>query len=377
MSNRTWAYILILFLFGCSSQHNPEGGTAVQGFDSGAFFNLLADSHKEDLSSKSSSFSSEDFNKSLRVVSSTLLGRAPQNSELLAANEGFAEYTQRIEAMVNSEATVENLRQYFHLLFNMNGEIDGINYEEPTNLALHLIAEDKDFRQILTADYCVKNDLTLGPCAAFANEAQTKEHAAGVITTRAFLVKWAAAFNFQRTAKAFELFACSEYPDSTDEGLPAEKISNSIKPFDCQSQDCQPACYSCHKSMNSRAYLFYDFTLNGMFNLNPPNNQKTQTDTGAVSTRRDLLKEGVEPEYHGQKLSKLRDYATYLSQSRKFRDCFAKRMVNFMTGMGPNAPFNHEFESIRNQFSWNGYRIKQTLIDIATHPSFIRKARPL
>lgn len=366
---------LLTLLTGCSAQHNPETSTSLQGFDSQSFFSLLVDSHLEGTKSKSSNFSPEDYNKSLRVVSSILLGRNPTPQELLAANEGLSEYTHRIETIVNSDEATESLRQYFHILFNMKGQMNGINYEEPTNLALYLITQDKDFRQILKADHCVDDDLKEIPCSAFTNADQSKELSAGVLTTRAFLVKWTSAFNFVRTAKAFKVFACSEYPDSTDVGLPKDKISTKVKTFDCE--DCQTSCYSCHKSMNSRAYLFYDFTVDGRFNLNPPNNMKTKTDTGAVSERDDLLTKGTVPEYHGRKMEKLKDYAHLLADSRKFRDCFATRMVNFMTGVNPNEPINPEFENIRNSFSWNGYKIRQTLIDIATHPSFIRKARPL
>lgn len=372
LSRFTLVPVLVLgvgLLGACSSNHSPEPLPPTP--DNSQIFDLLSRSHQQGLEQVSQNVSFHDLNKALRSVSLIVLGREPLQQELLLSTQGFPEYKSRVQNYLNSSDALPQLRSYFNTVFEMSGTAGGINYEEPANLALYLIQQNKDFREVLTATYCVDDNLNSIQCSSFSDAAQAEEQGAGVLTTRAFLQKWSSAFYFRRTAKAFSVFACSEYPDATDPGLPPEKVSDRVHTFNCQN--CNPACYSCHKSMNSRAALFYDFTPSGMFDPNPRGNDRPRTDTGAVSTRRDLLNDGVQPEYHGETMNKLRDYAVHLSKSRKFRDCLAQRLTNFMMGSDPNTGFLHEYEDIRNQLSWNGYQVKPTLLAIATHPYFIQR----
>ncbi len=377
-----WGLLIIVLAatLGCSASHVPDSSTSLSSQapleDASAYFTLVAESQREKLVNKSASFTYQDYNKSLRSVSIVLLGRDLLSNEMLVEGEGLAVYSSRVQAMLDAPEALTKLRGFFNVMFEMSGTAGGVNYEEPSNLALYLVKANLDFREILKADYCVNDALEKVPCSAFANDQETKAQAAGALTTKAFLVKWDAAFNFLRVAKAFKTFACSEYPDSTDVGLPAEVISSKAKEFNCVN--CEPACYSCHNTMNPRAILFYDFTPSGVFMPNPTRTaDRAKTDTGVVSSRDDILVTGTQPTYHGKPINSVKDYALKLADSRKFRDCTAQRLTNLMIGANQNNRIPAEFESIRNDVTWNSYNIKKILLEIATHPKFIRKASPL
>ncbi len=274
--------------------------------------------------------SPEDRQRAYRRASLIFLEKAPTQEELQAVATQ-AGYNLAIEGLVENTQFVNKIKSYHQNFFDLEGSMDGINYNEPANLAAYLFKENLDFREILKADYCIKDDLTKGPCSSFGgSEELAKENAAGVVTTQAFLKKWEGPFNFRRSSHMLQAFACHDYPDDSDSGLFPEEISEDVHTFACT--DCNPKCYSCHRTMNARSSLFYKFDTTGAFNTDPSMAVAIKRDDGNVSTVSDLLKEGVKPRYRQQEVSSLKQYATELTRTPKFRKCLAKRLTLLSLG---------------------------------------------
>jgi hypothetical protein len=312
--------------------------------------------------------------KALRVVAQNLVMRDPLPEEAAQLSEGVAGYERVIKSYLEMPEFLSSQRNYYRNYFEMAGMgADNVNFDEPANLAVHLVLNDADFREILTADYCVNNELQKVPCSSFRNPDDAPVQAAGVLTTRAFLVKWSAPFNFRRVAKTFHAFSCREYPDSRDEGLLESEIADNIKTFNSTTET--PACYNCHRSMNSRASLFYMFDQKGYFNLNPNMDPRVGevavTDTGRASTVSHILNPGVKARYHGKEISTLREYGRMFSRTQHFRDCMAQRLTNQMLGRKATDPLVSQMQDIRNNVAFNEFKVKAILLEIAKHPGFV------
>ena len=313
--------------------------------------------------------------KAIRSVSLKLMKRLPASDEIATAAASQEGYDRVLDSYLNSETFASVILEYSKNMFEMGDQVaDGVNYNEPANLAAYLAVNDLDFREILKADYCVNDDLEKIECSSFSDSADAQEYAAGAITTQAFLKKWESAFNFRRVSKAFQLFACKEYPDVKDSGLSAEMISESVKEFACS--DCSPACISCHRSMNARASLFYTFDRKGQFNPNPDMDPEagevTVRDVATeASTVDDLLAEGAEPMYKGVVLKNIRDYAQHLADGKDFRDCVAQRMINFAFGKDSTERAPASLANVRESFGRNGYKIRSVLREVFRSPAYV------
>jgi hypothetical protein len=319
----------------------------------------------------------------LFIVAESLLGRDPTQSELTEAGTSFSSYQTVVQSYLNSPTfqTQELVffNNFYTTAYTSIGSNSSIDYNEPANLATYLIVNDIDFRQVLTATYCVQNQnnvLTQVACSTFAsNPSLAATNAAGVLTTQAFLSQTTGPFNLHRANAAFQLFACRNFllsPDMRDPGLSVDEISGSIKTFNCNNgSDCNPICYTCHKNMNSRASLFYNYDLNGLYDPNPSPSVQAQTDTGNPSTVADLLVSPAQPAYFGKAVSTLQQYGTLFSQNRDFRDCLAQILTNQMLGGSPTTALEPQLQDIRDHIDLNGYDVKKILLEIAGHPAFV------
>lgn len=322
-----------------------------------------------------------------------MLSRDPSAAELTKGTTDFNGYSTVIKNLLNSQEFKNSQIQYYQSYFGMAGQKDGIDYDEPAMLAAYLVSGDLDFREILTATYCVKLDPVNGfvksPCSTFPNPADNLTQGAGVLTTQSFLKTTSGPFNLHRYNVAFEYFACRNYlqePDVRDLGLPVEQISGSIKTFNCNNgASCNPVCFSCHKNLNSRASVFYKYDQFGFYKQTPtqvvvdnPDGTQTVTtypvavnDLGGASTVADLLNAGATPKYFGAPISSVRDLAVNFANNADFRDCLARRLSNQVLGRKTSDPLLPQMQDIRDHVDVNGYRVKEILLEIAGHPAFV------
>jgi hypothetical protein len=268
--------------------------------------------------------------RAYRRASLIFLNQTPDPTQinLVRTAEG---YQNAIDTLVDSPEFVAKMRSYHQEFFKMQGSDRGVNLNEPANLAAYLVQNNGDFRDILRADYCVDDELNQIPCSSFSgSEDLAPEQAAGVVTTQAFLRRWDGGFSFLRASEMLKAFACHDYPDEDDVGMTQAEISESVHTFACTN--CNPQCYSCHRTMNARASLFYTFDTQGVFNTSPTNAVAIKRDDGSVSNVSDLLPEGVVPRFRQKQMGSLREYAVELTRIPKFRRCLAKRLTMLSVG---------------------------------------------
>jgi hypothetical protein len=379
---RTLMILLCPFLWSCTPGQSTYNTSSI-ATTFGSIFSSLMQTNQSAIAAIQNNYTQAQMQAALRLSAEILINRDPTPAEMQTLTNGnFATYQTLITSYLNTPAFQAEQLTYYQDLFGMSGQTNttfpDINYDEPANLATYLVVNNQDFRQVLTATYCVNDSMQQIPCSAFSNPADATTQAAGVLTTRAFLQNAAGPFNLHRVNKAFEVFACRNYllsPDIRDPGISQSEISGTVKTFNCaDATACNPVCFSCHKNLNSRASLFYNFDLTGMYNLNPSSAVITQTDVvGTPSTVADLLVPGAQAAYFGQVVPNLRQYAMLFSRNKDFRDCLAQRLSNQLLGGQPTDPLLPAMQDIRDHIDLNGFNVKSILLEVAGHPAFVNR----
>lgn len=330
-------------------------------------------------------YTTDQLTKALRTATQVFGQRLPTASEYTAAKKGFKEYQTVIKQLIESPEFLGSMKAYHQNYFQMAGLKEGpynatndkVNYEEPTNLVLYLIKNNIDYRDVIRASYCIDNSSNKTVCSAFGSgtvaQSKADKYAAGVLTTRAFLTKWSGPFNFRRVSKAFSAFACSQFPDIQDTGLPIYEISTQVKDFSCSS--CTPRCISCHSAVNPRAVLFYNFSLRGEFYeklSEMPMEQQTYRDDPVHSDISDLLYGAAVPKYKGEKVASLREYALKFADSIEFRRCMVQRFTNLLLGNAATQALPGEFDYLVKKVPALNYDLKLLINEILSSDAYIR-----
>lgn len=358
--------LLSIFVSACGSSEHVDLSAGTER----AITSISNDIESSKELSKSVVLSESNLQKALRNITLKFYSRLPsveEKNKVIAG--GYEAYKQFVVELLSSESFESVIHSENKKLYQMAGSEGGVNYNEPANLTTYIIKNDIDFREVMTADYCVSNKLEKKDCANFPSADVARDEAAGVLTTKAFLKKWVSAFNFRRTSMAFQAFGCSEYPDQDDSGVTLEEIEEKHAEFACTT--CTPQCYSCHRSMNPRAVLFYSFDNKGQFNLNPTKTEATLTITNNKSVPTDLLKEGSPAVYKGEEVTNLREFAVKFSNSKTFNNCVAKRFTNLVLGEGHMTALPPKLRYLTERVKPLGYKVKPFLLEVLTSDEFI------
>ena len=331
--------------------------------------------------------SAEILGRALNSAAKILVDRLPSSDEMKEGTAGLAGYEKVIRTYLASISFRQRLHKENQNFHKLGGTAGGVNRNEPANFATYLVLKDLDYREILTADYCVDDNLNaVSHCDAFPDPATAKSQAAGVMTTRAFLSKWTlAGFNFNRVKESFSQFLCASYPDGTDLGLTVDEVASSVKEFNSTSG--AGACYNCHRSMNSKAALFFSFNLEGRYTSD--RGTSTKRDGGAVdSALTDVLSpvrkewppenpQVVQPKAHGRNVNKLRDLALLMAEDPRFAQCTVQRYANFLLGRGYHeegymTPLPASLQPLVEDLKKNGFRVREILVKILKSDAFLR-----
>jgi hypothetical protein len=383
MKKRNVFYLLLPVLFlavGCLEQKaavkkEPETPEVLPAATP-SFEEIQSQNNEARQSFLSGLYTADDLSKAIRAASLKLVNRPPTSDELTKARQGLAQYNSVIDSYLEAPEFYTQLKRYFQDSFEMAGVVDNINHDEPANLAVYLVKNNIDYREVITADYCVDNNLNKIACSSFSkNPADANNQAAGAITTQAFLKKWASAFNFFRTREIMQNFACKNYPNENEAGMKAEEIAGSAEVATFNLTSGSPACYNCHKSMNPVASLFFSFDRKGFFNAIPNDNRAANEKILRVTTQvakvEDLLVNNVKPEFHGEEITSIRDYASKLSNNQIFRDCVAQRFSQFILNNSHLERIPPELEYLRNLVPNYGYKVKPILKEVLQSRSFV------
>jgi hypothetical protein len=325
----------------------------------------------------SRNYSSKELIQASALAAKTLLNRTGDfDREMVPAGAGYDSYRSIVAKLVSDPANLERFRSRMMEEHRRYLKIGGANpsttvdFDMPARMGTYLILNDLDYRELLTSKVCVsKSTWQPEPCEAFRdNPAAADRHAAGVLSTRAFLSmhKNGSGFNFRPVREAFAKFACAEYPDVKDPGTPRDQVGNSVHPW-----GNNPACYSCHKSMNAKALPFYNFKNDGFFTDQV--GASTRREDNTISNPADLFEPGADPRVFGKPIRTLADLGQVYVQDRRFAECMTRRYVNFAFGRAYSSPLPPELDYVVNGFINSGYRVKTLLQTIVSSPMFVEQ----
>lgn len=251
-----------------------------------------------------------------------------------------------VEAWIREPAFADSARLMLQVKLHASGNKDGIDFELPGNLAAHVARHDLPYAHLVTADYCVGPNSEPVPCDTGA------PYAAGVLTTRAYLIANASRFNLRRARRMLYIFSCRSYPMDTVLQPPVEK-ADLIPMFRAMTQDEQTvpeaqngfgnglACYSCHSQFSAHAQLFVKFDEAGLWRpeatgLQDPANELGRSVGGLFASHFESpLAAPLEiTQMFGVPVNTLAEAAQVLAAEDNFYSCAARNVLEYTFGLG-------------------------------------------
>lgn len=288
----------------------------------------------------------EEATHYLRAIAQMLVARPLNSSELdqLQA-QGGAAIRPIVQAWTTESGFVESARYMMQQKLRASGDRDGIDFEAPGRLVAHVVANNRPFSEIVTADYCVAADGSQQSCDSGA------PYNAGVLTTRAFLAGNAGRFNLGRASRLLKVFACRAYPmdDNLQPYLPKETLIPMFRASNAAEQTVEEAkaafgngdaCYMCHGQFGAHAQFFVKFDQTGIWRaeangMQDPTGELGRSVDGLMTSHMEdpTAKAFEGSKMFGQDVANLREAAQVLAQNDVFVPCMVRNVVEYTFGM--------------------------------------------
>lgn len=291
-----------------------------------------------------------------------------------------------LSTWVDEPFLAETARDMVQNLLAVSGKRDDINFELPGNLARHVVGQKLPWSQILTADYCVGDDLSQIECDTGA------PFSAGVLATRAYLVSRASRFNLTRASTMMGAFACQHYPlsEELEPRLPRERLITMFQadtPEDQEDPDAADAfgngfaCYSCHGQFSAHAQFFVRFDESGMYRADATGIQDPEGELGR-STGGLFASHLADPEEAkigrsqmlGQQAENLAQGAAILGESQAFLECMASNVVDYALGLDERSPVPGPLRTDIASAMPADPTFQQIVVESLSHPVIIESA---
>ena len=290
-------------------------------------------------------------------ASMALRGVRPSKSELERVRDDAGELESIVDAYLETPAFGETMRDLHNetlltryanlplpavdeLAEAQTGPMQASLGEEPLRLIEHVIATDRPYTEIVTADYTMANQVVATAYGLAYDDAgppwQVTSYgdgrpAAGVLSTTAFFVRHRSAgdnWHRGRANAASKALLCSDFLDrdvvldgAIDLSDP-EVVANAVVE--------NPACASCHQTLDPLASFFWGFNPN----LNQGEVERSgyplvgffapdQVDRWKRTSRRP-------PGFFGLAGDRLSDLGRLIAEDPRFSLCAAKRFYAFM-----------------------------------------------
>jgi hypothetical protein len=368
--NKVWICLFFLFfgiIVGYQSCGSGEGFKALS----------IASKAPRVFDTDLSSVPATDFSEAVTALAKTLVNRLPTQVEIQTASTGVIGYKSVVDQYLADPSFATSMFEEHQSYFGMGGTRTGstVVFDGPALLGSYLIANNGDYREIVTADYCVRRVdgvLQKTACDNFPDPATAQNNAAGVLTDRAFIVthKPKKGFNFRIVKELFAKFQCSVYPDPQDPSMSAVEISSSMHPFG-RVDGKVTECFACHRAVNPKAVLFFKYTKDGSYSENISNT--TFRDTNEIATPDDLLVPGVNPRVMNQTMNSVRDLGQLMASNDKFANCMATRYYNFLLGKKMGSPVHYGIDELGSDFKRYDYNVKKLIRRIVISQIYLNK----
>lgn len=215
----------------------------------------------------------------MRYLSSMMVHRSLNSTEVTRLQtEGKAAIAPIVEQWTREENFSQSVRIYVENLLQVSGTSNGINYNLPGNLGLEIARRNRPYADLLTASQCVNASGQVIACDTNA------PFTAGVLTTRAYMVRYAGAYNISRAGKMTTKFLCMDYPFPQNEEpsiTQQELISQFATTAGAITFGNGNNCYSCHSQFGHHAQLMVKFDASGFYQAGATGLQNPNVGDGA------------------------------------------------------------------------------------------------
>ena len=207
----------------------------------------------------------------MRRISGMFVGRNLNQNEIKALKEKPSAETVRkiLTQWVEEPFFALSVRTFWEGKLATSGMRDGIDYNLPGNLVEYLVAKNRPYHHMITADYCISADGEKVACDTGA------QYEAGVLTTRGFLSSHKGRFNLSRAGTLMRAFMCYEYPMPVKLEPPVKKswlirnfqleTKKEVKEHNGETFGNGEACYTCHSQFAPHSQLFVRYDTKGFY----------------------------------------------------------------------------------------------------------------
>jgi hypothetical protein len=292
----------------------------------------------------------DDVKLVLSLALPSLVGRVPTNEERdRLDSEGSSAMLPILESALAEPTFAQSARTLIERKLSVSGVRDDVDFGLPGNLAAHIVKNGLPWSQILTADSCYDRDDNAIACDTGA------PYAAGVLTTRGYMISRAGRFNLTRSSTLMRAFACQGYPQdyALEPLLPKEKLIPLFRAETFEEvTDPRAAggfgngegCYFCHGQFGAHAQLFVKFDVNGIYRPEATGEQDPVGELGRsydgllASHFNDPAERALEnSQMFGQPVANIVEAAQVFTQNPVFTTCAVRNVMEHALMVDPSV----------------------------------------
>jgi hypothetical protein len=281
--------------------------------------------------------------RTLSADEQAAIDEAAQGSDPMSAVDTI------VRGWADDPALGEAAREMIQTRLSVSGKTDEINFELPGNLAAYTVANHLPWSTLVTADYCVGDDLATIDCDSGA------PYAAGILTTRAFLKARASRFNLTRASTMMNAFACQHYPlaEELEPRIPRERLRTMFKADSPEEQEDPQAagafgngfaCYTCHGQFAWHAQLFVQFDDQGLWRsdatgIQDPEGELGRAVGGLYASHLAAPEEAAVPSSQmlGHPVGNLAEAGAVLAESPELASCTTRGVLEYVLRLEQGA----------------------------------------
>lgn len=291
----------------------------------------------------------------MRYVGPSLLGRVLTDAEeTRIGTEAGAAIKPLMETWVLEPGFAEAIRTMLETQIGSNGIRGTADFNLPGNIVRHVVKNQLPWSTVVTSPTCYDATGNAIPCDTGA------PYAAGVLTTKGFLVGNEGRFNLGRARAMLVSFMCRDYPH--EETLqpyidkPRLKLMfRASNPMEQQVAEVAGgfgnglACFSCHGQFSNHAQPFVKFKNNGEYlatatGLQSMTAQLGESDNETMASHFENAAEAAseKAQWFGVEVNNLAEGAAAMARTDAFRECAVQQLLEL--GVGLDAAFDNGAE---------------------------------
>ncbi len=244
--------------------------------------------------------------------------------------------------------------------------------EEPARLVARVVAEDRPYTEIVTADWTMANEMSLRnfPLDGEAGEGwrpavyTDARPAAGVLSTNGLWWRYVSPifnYNRRRTAAVLDLLVCEdilsrpvEFPAADAEAL-----------ADSQTAILEdPTCRTCHATIEPIAATLFGFLPADTHSSAELSRYHPEREPSGPTTL------GVSPAWYGQPVSGLAELGRAIAADGRFVDCAVRTAAEALLRRPVQSGDAALLRDARDAFVEDDLRLKSALRNIVAHPVY-------